>query len=566
MTPYFILLLVLASLLTQCNAVCELLPSRLSVDYLSAPDKPMPRISDRLSPRLGWWLTPLAGAAPNQTQSAYRILVAASRAALDAGGPYIYDSGIVASSDNVAVPYAGPLRPSRSRNFWRVNVWDGSGAPCGDGNATSVWEVPLLSETDWRAAAWITRDAPHAPQPDCALYADDPAPLFRARFATTRPAVNIVTARLYVTGLGYFKAYLDGARLDDAELDPPWSLYNTTTYYTVVDVTSQLKSGVTEHVLGISLGNGWWNMPPLRFWGSKEFRSALPGGDPMLRALLIVDYEDGTDETLLASTADSGTPWLVGPSGTLTNSIHLGTKADARREPLAWSTPGFNVTSEWTPPHAAPAAVLPARLRAASVPSVGRTASIAPVSAHSPAPNTLILDVGRNIAGVCEFCLRATSGTNISMRYGELLYKDGSLNGMTSVAGQIKSGNGGPCAPHIAYQTDSYVTRGDAAGECWTPEWTWHGFRYVELVSTSGVLPGALLNATCFPMRSRIDRTSTFASSSSLLNAVHQLDVHTAEANLMSVQSDCPHRERLGYGGDALMSGERCGVGRGGME
>lgn len=31
---------------------------------------------------------------------------------------------------------------------------------------------------------------------------------------------------------------------------------------------------------------------------------------------------------------------------------------------------------------------------------------------------------------------------------------------------------------------------------------------------------------------------------------------NTFDSNLMSVQSDCPHRERFGYGGDPLGCGE----------
>ena len=66
-----------------------------------------------------------------------------------------------------------------------------------------------------------------------------------------------------------------------------------------------------------------------------------------------------------------------------------------------------------------------------------------------------------NMAGAIRLCMRnAPPGHKISLRYGELVFPDGSLNALTSACGQIKSGNGGPCSPPIAYQTDTYIAKG----------------------------------------------------------------------------------------------------------
>ena len=68
------------------------------------------------------------------------------------------------------------------------------------------------------------------------------------------------------------------------------------------------------------------------------------------------------------------------------------------------------------------------------------------------------------------------------MRYGELVYANGSLNGWTSVAGQIKGpGVGGSCSPDIAWQLDQYTLNGNVNGEDWVPDFTWHGFQYIEV-------------------------------------------------------------------------------------
>jgi hypothetical protein len=109
----------------------------------------------------------------------------------------------------------------------------------------------------------------------------------------------------------------------------------------------------------------------------------------------------------------------------------------------------------------------------------------------------------------------------------------------------------------VAWQEDHYVLRGDAGGETFTPRWTWHAGRYVMATGDAAALAALDVGATrCFPLRSDVAVAGAWRSSSPLLNAIHAADVTTMESNMMSVQSDCPHRERLGYGGDALMSAE----------
>ena len=79
------------------------------------------------------------------------------------------------------------------------------------------------------------------------------------------------------------------------------------------------------------------------------------------------------------------------------------------------------------------------------------------------------------------------SGEEIEFKYGEILWPNGSVNVMTSVAGQIKRpGVGGPCAPGVAYQRDVYISDIIEDEDCFfVPRFTWHGFRYVEVSSSA---------------------------------------------------------------------------------
>lgn len=543
------------------GSACMIRPVRLTVVYLpsqytagSTPQASfLPRVTDSAQPYLGWQCQSLAalGAAVNLSQSAYQVVVA-SRPELLPARPDIYDSGVVQSSASVAVQVQVPALPSRSRVFWTVQVWDGQGVSCGYSPEVGAWEVPLLTSSDWQGAQWITRDAqPHPPPADCDYYQDDPAPLLRRSFALAQAPTSVLRARLYITGLGYFLPSMDGQRIGDEALAPAWTDYNKTVLYSTHDVTQAVSNG-SSHVLGITLGRGWWDVAPLLFWGHKEFRAALPTGDPMALALLAIDYTDGSTQFVKT---EASSEWSVGGGELLFNSIYLGTRVDRRLEPIGWDTPAFNATS-WPTPRAAVVDGL-GTLTSQRVPPVRKQAPL-PVTQLLSVPGQRVLDIGRQIAGVCNFCFTGgAAGKTVHMRYGELLYPNGSVNGLTSAAGQIKNGNGGSCAPMQAFQEDHYTLRGDAGGECYTPPFTWHGARYIAVFGDDATLATLSVSSTmCYPMRSDVAVVGSFSSSSPLLTSIHAASVNTAECNMMSVQSDCPHRERLGYGGDALMSGE----------
>ena len=193
------------------------------------------------------------------------------------------------------------------------------------------------------------------------------------------------------------------------------------------------------------------------------------------------------------------------------------------------------------------------------MPPIRRGPEILPLKITQPQPGVplFIVDFGFNMAGTVTVRMQARVDATVRLRYGELLYADGTLNGMTSVAGQIKAaGVGGPCAPAVAFQTDAYTFRGDPHGEIFSPRFTWHGFRYVE-VNMSEV--GAPLTAdmiTATQLHTDVESAGSFDSSLPLLNDINSMFQRSLLANLMGTQSDCPHRERFGYGGDLLASAE----------
>lgn len=508
----------------------SILVQRLRCEY---EDRPLG--IDHPAPRLSWvFESPGRG----QKQTAYRVLVARSIKALHAGRGDLWDSDKVASSKSANVVYAGEVLVSYQRCFWKVKVWDKNGVPS-DWSDPSSWEMGLLNAKDWQGC-WINDGKP-LPEKDADFYRDDPAPLFRREFKVSGP---VRSARLYISALGYVHARLNGSAVSDHHLEPLWTLPNKRVFYSVHDVSKNLVQG--DNCLGVTLGNGWYNPLPLRMWGRVNLRQRLPVGRPQFIAQLLIEYADGSRKLLL-----SNSTWKVAPGPILRNSIYLGEKVDARKSVNGWDKPGLD-DHAWDSAQIAPAPE--GFLQAQLLPPIKVTTSVKPVRITEPSDGVYIMDMGQNFGGWARFTFNVPEGTQITMRYGELKYEDGTLNPMTSVCGQIKR-NKPPAdgSPAIAWQADTYIARGGGS-ETYTPLFTFHAFRYIEITG----LPTrpSLDDVEGLRMHCAVEPVGSFSCSNGLFNRIQTMCQWTFLSNLFGVQSDCPHRERFGYGGDLVTTSD----------
>ena len=116
------------------------------------------------------------------------------------------------------------------------------------------------------------------------------------------------------------------------------------------------------------------------------------------------------------------------------------------------------------------------------------------------------------------------------MRYGELLHEDGTLNPMTSVCGQIKGTRpdadgkpvsvGGPGAPSIAWQSDTYIAKGGGP-EIYTPCFTFRAFRYVEMTGFPGTPAKEMI--TGLRLNTDVSDAGTFVCSNELFNRIQSM-------------------------------------------
>jgi len=503
---------VLAKMRAKTDGLAEQYAQTLMAETLRCEYQVNPLGIDEDRPRLSWTLQSDVRA---QTQTAYQVIVSTRAEEIKANRGGQWDSGKVASK------------------------WDKNGK-AGPWSKASWFETALLNPNDWHAT-WINDGKPN-PEVDEDFYKFDPAPLFRKEFALTKP---VKQARLYITGLGYYEASMNGGRIGDHRLDPGWTRFSERVYYSAYDVTGQLQDG--QNCLGVTLGNGWYNPMPLRMWGHKNLREHVPVGRPRFISQLHIRYTDGSTESIL-----SDEHWKVTQGPILRNSIYLGEIYDARKEIADWDKPGFD-DSVWSKACLAKESM--GRLQAQPLEPIKVTATVKPVAMTEPKKGVYIIDMGQNFSGWASLKFDLPRGTQITLRYGELLHKDGTLNPMTSVCGQIKGKRNDALEAHpgLAWQQDVYFAKGHGP-ERYTPRFTFHVFRYVEITGcpvkpTLDMVIGLRLNSDVKPV-------GQFACSNDLFNAIQTMCEWTFLSNIFSVQSDCPHRERFGYGGDLVNTNE----------
>ncbi|KOU78109.1 alpha-L-rhamnosidase [Streptomyces sp. MMG1533] len=545
-----------------------------AVSGLTAEHRTAPLGVDAARPRLGWRMR---SSARGRGQGAYQILVASSADRLTPARADVWNSGRIRSSDSVAVRYAGrPLRAS-TRYHWTVTVWDAEGRAVGTASP-SVFETGLMS-TDgvagWDGAQWIGMKGK---APDSAG-----APMLRKEehLRASGPAVR--EARLYVSALGVYDAYVNGHHLTvpqdggtTIELLPPgWTNYDARLNYLTYDVTELVRR---ERVLTLAvvLGNGWYNGRVSE--GSTYY--AEDGNALAVKARLLIRYADGTSQTVV-STPEGG--WKATDTGPYrADDIYDGQTYDARMELPGWTAHGFDdsawsdvervafedkypdvrllaypgetarLMSKWdrrprsitvatgvtgqdgSPGGRGRIVVDPAR----TVTDPAKAAS-APVTIGSG--ETAVFDLGQNMVGVARYGLRGPAGARVEFRFGEMLNDDSA--GADGPEGSVYRAN-----LRSAKATSTYVLKGDRHGETHQDSLTFYGFRYVSVTATDTVTITGLTGKVA---TSAIREIGTVTTNDPDVNKLAGNIRWGQRGNYLWVPTDCPQRdERLGWTGD----------------
>jgi alpha-L-rhamnosidase len=484
----------------------------LKIDQLESP-----LALENLSPRFSWKINP-----DNQEfrQTAYQILVATDEKLLSPEKADCWNSGKVTSGQTIYIPYqARPLESGKSY-FWKVRVWDQHDKP-GKFSKVNHWEMGLLNATDWKAS-WISDTEPADSVPPLL-----PAPYFRKEFST---AGNIVSARLHISGLGYYEAFINGKKVGDHVLDPVKTHYDRRVKYVTYDVTDYLKKG--NNAIGVVLGNGWYNQHTREAW---DFDKAPWRGSPKLIAQLVLKDKSGK-ETLVTS----NDTWKFSAGPIVFDGIHNGETYDARLELGNWSQAGYD-DSGWQ--KALEVEGPGGQLSAQLMPPIRIIGSINPVNTWKLNDSVSMVDLGQNITGWARIKVKGPAGSMVKLSYGERIFDDGSLD-QVELQRFIWTGD---------TQTGRYILNGKGI-EQWHAVFAYHGFKYIEVTLSTPEIE--LLDIQGDVVYTDLKETGYFECSNELFNKIHQNLKWSFLGNYHGYPTDCPHREKMGWTGDALLVAE----------
>jgi alpha-L-rhamnosidase len=335
------------------------------------------------------------------------------------------------------------------------------------------------------------------------------------------------SARLTITALGAYHAFLNGQSIaPNTLLAPGWTDFHKRVQYQTYDVTAMLRAGA--NAIGVELGGGWYSSP-MTWTGVR----AYPGPN-LLRAQLDVTLANGEHQTIVTDPS-----WRSTPAPITFSEIYGGESYDARLARRGWTTAGFK-SADWNATVAANPPDSGMLVSAQPDLAIHTTLTVHPIHIDAAsAVHPAILDMGQNMVGNVRIHVSGARGTVVRLRYAERLKPDGGI-----YTENLRN----------ADATDTYAMSGDGE-ESWTPEFTFHGFRYVEVSFLGGkpAKPLTLASLDGLVFNSLPPAPSVrLVSSSEILNKMNELGEWGQRGNFVSIATDCPQRdERLGWMGDA---------------
>lgn len=449
---------------------------------------------------------------PGFAQQACKVIVSDDPDIIDLSRGNLWDSQKLGTSNSIQVRYDGPALENGKQYFARVRVWDQNDTP-------STWSegvrfvVPLEYPGDWQAE-WLTHDY----EPDEAM------PLFRKAFEIP-DAADIKFARFYIAAPGYYEASMNGKKIGENVLDPGQTNYEDYTYYTAYDIDPGDLTG--ENVLGVMLGNGWYNQNQV--WKGQVEYPNMVYGQPVFICQLVIYNKNGSRQVI---SSDDSWVWTSGPI-TYSN-VYGGEHYDARLEIENWDSPG-EVSGDWQAVRRPE--VHPTMLYEQFAEPIRVMDQIPVIKIMDRGDDTYIFDMGQNMAGWLRLRIRGERGQEITMRCTEILDGEGNIDPSTT----------GEFATNVI-QTQKYICKGNGE-EIWEPRFTYFGFRFVEVVGLKQAPSEDLI--TGMVLYSSVPDVGSFQCSEENINRLHEMSKWTIIGNIHSIPTDCPHREKCGWTGDA---------------
>ncbi len=492
---------VLILMLLVMPAFAGLQPVDLRCDYAVNPFG-----VDSAVPRLFW---KLESADQGKRQSAFEVLVASTEGGLSHNQGDLWESGKIASDETIQVPYGGRPFSSSQQVFWKVRVWDEHGVVT-DWSKPARWTEGVLQDSDWRAK-WIGSARTNI------------VSLMLRHEWSVKPGLK--RAVIHICGLGQYELTLNGSKVGADFLSPGWTRYDKTCLYDTYEITGALKPG--PNAVGIELGNGMYHVPGAgrytKFKGSFGPQKAI--------AMIRMEYDDGSVE--FAGTDDS---WKCDAGPVTFTTIFGGEDYDARRLQHGWNSPGFD-DSKWSPAVVMDGPGGKLRGLSCAAPPIQKFEVHAPVNSWTLTNGDVVYDLGQNASHVPQITVTGPAGSRVRLFPSELTNRDGSVNQDSMGGGRRNEIN---C---------EYAKAADGV-ESWEPKFFYVGCRYLQAHFTPADPAGpppAIREISGVVVQSATDAVGEFECSNDMFNRVRKLVRWAQRSNMVSLMTDCPHRERLGW-------------------
>ncbi|MBQ3831659.1 MAG: family 78 glycoside hydrolase catalytic domain [Bacteroidales bacterium] len=426
----------------------------------------------------------------NQKQKAYEIQIASDSAALAKGRAGIWESGRMESDEQIMVAYTGTPLQERQLYYWRVRTWDEKGT-CSGWSKIERFGVGILDNMNGQYIGCKQGNG----------LASTPMLTKKFNFKLQKGKTKVFA---HINSLGYHELIINGTKVGDKILQPAVSQLDKHSLIVTYDITPYLRNG--ENEITIWLGQGWY----------RNNIFGVPFDGPLVKAE-ICEISNGASKTIV----QTDTSWQASPSGYSYTGTWMplqfgGERFDANFQPQWQPATAYNVEGMRTSPQLF---------------EVNRIIdSLQPKSVEKQDDGSLLIDFGRVITGWLQVSFgQLQKGQEVTMEYNDYI----------PIGGKFESHG----------ESDIYIANGKS-DEGFCNKFHHHAFRYVK-ISNAEIQEIKALQISALD----VDKSATFSCSDEKLNAVHDLVKYTLQCLTFSgYMVDCPHLERMGYGGDGNSS------------
>ena len=379
------------------------------------------------------------------------------------------------------------------------------------------WHEMSFDDSGWKTAVIPMPMPGPRSEPLGHPWIPDSVKALRHNFTVSQP---VKSARLYATALGAYEIFLNGKRVGDDVFAPGWTDYRQRVKYQTYDVTAQLGNG--KNAIAALLAPGWYSTPLEWFQQPNNYGDTPPA----LLAQLRIEHTDGSVEWVATDAS-----WQASTSYILHSELYDGESQDARRKQPGWETAAFD-SGRWKS-----AAIIdpkPVAIEAQDYPPIRVERTMEAKSVTQPKPGIYIYDFGQNFSGVARLRVQGPAGTDVRLRFAEIVNADGSI-----YTDNLRT----------AKATDHFILSGKGVEE-FTPQFTFHGFRYAEVTGLLTALAKDALTGLVFHTDAPF--TARLETGSAMINQLSSNILWGQRSNFVGLPTDCPQRdERLGWMADA---------------